>query len=186
MWPIQKPLLSSKHLSICHFQTAQKKIVYYWQWRLSLMIVLQIRLTVFNCLFHLQRSNRCAGLPGLKFSWPKKNLAFLKLVGSDVFEHLLSSWPLLKSIKVSIVKSKNFPVLKRNLAFICKNLETLCTCVERTMLNCPPPPPTTTIVEKPSTTFAKLFLLLGIFSGWNFAATWACCSGHESLLMLSH
>ena len=57
-------------------------------------------------------------LPGLAFSRLKpQNWPFFKLVGLEVFENLLSSWPYLKSIEVQIVKSNIFPLLKQSLTF---------------------------------------------------------------------
>ena len=54
--------------------------------------------------------------------WP-----FLKSVGPEIFENLLSSWrPFFKSIEVYILKSKIFPFLKQSLAlFSYKHLASL-------------------------------------------------------------
>ena len=50
--------------------------------------------------------DRCQVWP---FRGQKKQLwPFFKLVGFEIFENLLLSWPLLKSIEVYIVKSKIF------------------------------------------------------------------------------
>ena len=56
----------------------------------------------------------------LAFSRPKNKKIglFIKSVGLEIFENLLSSWPIFKSIEVYIVKSKNFPFLKQSLAFL--------------------------------------------------------------------
>ena len=72
-------------------------------------------------------------LPGLAFSRPKKQIwPFLKLVGLESVDNLLSSWPYFRSIKVSIVKSKMLPFLKQRLAFVSyKHLATLVTTDRR-------------------------------------------------------
>ena len=60
-----------------------------------------------------------AELPGLAFSRPKNKFAlFKKFVGLKMFDHLLSSWPYFRSIKVSTAKSKMLPFLKQRLAFV--------------------------------------------------------------------
>ena len=43
--------------------------------------------------FHFNFRVASPELPGLAFSRPKTNLAFLKLVGLEIFYNLLSSWP---------------------------------------------------------------------------------------------
>ena len=49
-----------------------------------------------------------------------------KLVGFEIFENLLSSWPFFKYLEVFIAKHKIFPLLKQSLAFCSsKHLATL-------------------------------------------------------------
>ena len=68
-------------------------------------------------------SNAGPGLPGLAISRPKNQIwPFLKLVGLEVFEILLCSWPFFKSIYVYRVKSKIFLFLKQSLEFLVINI----------------------------------------------------------------